>query len=42
MPVSSSMIAMWLKTCLSEAGIDTGIFKVVLGRYTGILSSVRY
>ena len=31
MPVSSSMIAMWLKTCLSEAGIDTGIFKVVLG-----------
>jgi len=26
-PVTSSTIARWLKTCLSEAGIDTGIFK---------------
>ena len=26
-PVTSSTIARWLRTCLSEAGIDTGIFK---------------
>jgi len=26
-PVSSSTIARWLKTCLQEAGIDTGMFK---------------
>ena len=26
-PVTSSTIARWLKTCLQEAGIDTGIFK---------------
>jgi len=26
-PISSSTIARWLKTCLTEAGIDTGIFK---------------
>ena len=26
-PVSSSTIARWLKNCLQEAGIDTGIFK---------------
>jgi len=26
-PVTSSTIARWLKTCLTEAGIDTGIFK---------------
>ena len=26
-PVTSSTIDRWLKTCLSEAGIDTGIFK---------------
>ena len=26
-PVTSSTIARWLKTCLSEAGIDTEIFK---------------
>ena len=25
-PVSSNTIARWLKTCLTEAGIDTGIF----------------
>ena len=27
LPVSSSSIARWLKTCLSESGIDTSIFK---------------
>ena len=27
LPVTSSSIARWLKTCLSESGIDTGIFK---------------
>ena len=26
-PVTSGTIARWLRTCLSEAGIDTGIFK---------------
>ena len=26
-PVTSSTIARWLKTCLQEAGIDTGVFK---------------
>ena len=26
-PVTSSTIARWLRTCLSEGGIDTGIFK---------------
>jgi len=26
-PVTSSTIAQWLKTCLQEAGIDTGVFK---------------
>ena len=26
-PVTSSTIARWLKTCLHEAGIDTGVFK---------------
>jgi len=25
-PVTSSMIARWFKTCLQEAGIDTGVF----------------
>ena len=27
-PVTSSTIARWLKTCLTEAGINTDIFKV--------------
>ena len=27
LPVTSSSIARWLKTCLSESGIDTGIFR---------------
>jgi len=26
-PVTGSTIAQWLKTCLQEAGIDTGVFK---------------
>ena len=26
-PVTSSTTAQWLKTCLQEAGIDTGVFK---------------
>ena len=26
-PVTGSTIARWLKTCLQEAGIDTGVFK---------------
>jgi len=26
-PVTSSTIARWIKTCLQEAGIDTGIFR---------------
>ena len=30
--MTSSTIARWLKTCLSEAGIDSGIFKAHLVR----------
>ena len=38
-PVTSSTIARWLKTCLNEAGIDTGIFKAHLARGSSSLKA---